>query len=198
MITKQRGRNQLGSGHVGGSRHVINQLEHLILPMRYLSLIQCVWYLILVCITTITTYVISKGDPTCGCEWLMKVKFTLIKYLSLQTRHHMSLVFYFPDDLCLDRKNKSPGSSLSPVNHEIKLSWIKVGLQYTSLLICLPRCHNIYIYKLNCDVWTLPITNMLLQCINCVAEDINIYIQVTRQITSHFPIQSLAHLFQKQ
>lgn len=180
MITKQRGRNQLGSGHVGGSRHVINQLEHLILPMRYLSLIQCVWYLILVCITTITTYVISKGDPTCGCEWLMKVKFTLIKYLSLQTRHQMSLVFYFPDDLCLDRKNKSPGSSLSPVNHEIKLSWIKVGLQYTSLLIC------------------LPITNMLLQCINCVAEDINIYIQVTRQITSHFPIQSLAHLFQKQ
>lgn len=110
MITKQRGRNQLGSSHVGGSRHVINQLEHLILPMRYLSLIQCVWYLILICITTITTYVISKGDPTCGCEWLMKVKFTLIKYLSLQTRHQMSLVFYFPDDLCLDRKNKSPGS----------------------------------------------------------------------------------------
>lgn len=194
MITKQRGRNQLGSGHVGGWDTSINQLEHLILPMRYSSLIQYVCYLILVCITTITTYVISKGDQTCGCEWLMKVKFTLKNI----TRHQMSPVFYFPDDLHLDRKNKSPGSSLSPVNHEIKLSWIKVCLQYTSLLICLPQCHNIYIYKLNCDVWTLPITNMLLQCINCVVEDINIYIQVTRQITSHFPIQSLAHLFQKQ
>lgn len=156
MITKQRGRNQLGSSHVGGSRHVINQLEHLILPMRYLSLIQCVWYLILVCITTITTYVISKGDPTCGCEWLMKVKFTLIKYLSLQTRHQMSLVFYFPDDLCLDRKNKSPGSSLSPVNHEIKLSWIKVGLQYTSanLFTTMPQ----YIH-LQIELWCLDLTD---------------------------------------
>lgn len=48
----------------------------------------------------------------------MKVKFTLKNI----TRHQMSPVFYFPDDLHLDRKNKSPGSSLSPVNHEIKLS----------------------------------------------------------------------------